>query len=110
MNEVFDMVISTIYREYCWALDRQCDSPQQREIISLMRYRAEEMGYDDYARGRLQVPGLFKRQAALHDAWLMGFAEAAIRDSVDQLLALRRARQLDADAANSQQGGDDGRY
>jgi len=49
----------------------------------------------------VQVPGLFKRQAVLHDAWLMGFAEAAIRDSVDQLLALRKARQLDADAATS---------
>jgi len=85
MDEVLSITIRLIYQGYCRALDMQYDAQHRHELMSVLLFRAEEIGYDDYARGNSRVPRLFSCQVGLRDAWLMGFAEAAIRDSVDQL-------------------------
>lgn len=109
MNEVINITIGLIYYEYCRALDIRDDERRRHELMSVMLYRAEEMGYDDYKRGIEQVPRLFNREVGLRDAWLMGFAQAAIRDSVEQLMELRRKRQQDPAETVEHHGGDDGR-
>jgi hypothetical protein len=85
MDEVLSITIRLIYQGYCRALGMQYDAQHRYERMSVLLFRAEEIGFDDYARGNNQVPRLFSCQVELRDAWLMGFAEAAIRDSVDQL-------------------------
>lgn len=85
MNDILDMTIRLIYQDYCRALDMHYSPKSRHDLMSVLQFRAEEIGYDDYARGNNQVPRLFDCQPGLRDAWLMGFAEAAIRDSVDQL-------------------------
>ncbi|CAM3147207.1 hypothetical protein [Janthinobacterium lividum] len=85
MDEVLSITIRLIYQDYCRALDMQYDAHRRHGLMSVLLFRAEEIGYDDYARGNNQVPRLFNCQIGLRDAWLMGFAEAAIRDSVNQL-------------------------
>lgn len=85
MNEVLEITIRLIYQDYCRALDMQYHRQHRHDLMSVLLFRAEEIGYDDYARGNNQVPRLFNYQIGLRDAWLMGFAEAAIRDSVSQL-------------------------
>jgi hypothetical protein len=85
MDEVLSITIRLIYQGYCRALDMQYDAQHRHELMSVLLFRAEEIGYDDYARGNSRVPRLFSCQVGLRDAWLMGFAEAAIRDSVKKL-------------------------
>lgn len=109
MNDVINITIGLIYHEYRRALDIRYDEKQRHELMSVMLYRAEEMGHDDYKRGNGQVPRLFNSEVGLRDAWLMGFAQAAIRDSVEQLMELQRNRQQDPAEAVEPRGGDDGR-
>ncbi|WP_156894838.1 hypothetical protein [Janthinobacterium sp. 1_2014MBL_MicDiv] len=109
MNEVINITIGLIYQEYCRALGIRYDDRRRHDLMSVMLYRAEEMGYDDYKRGNEQVPRLFNKEVGLRDAWLMGFAQAAISDSVEQLMELRRKRQLEPAEAAERHGGDDGR-
>ncbi|QKY12043.1 hypothetical protein [Janthinobacterium lividum] len=85
MDDVLSITIRLIYQDYCRALEMQYDPQRRHEFMSVLLFRAEEIGYDDYTRGNNQVPRLFNCQIGLRDAWLMGFAEAAIRDSVNQL-------------------------
>ena len=110
MNEVINITIGLIYHEYRRALDIRYDERRRHDLMSVMLYRAEEMGYDDYKRGNEQVPRLFNQEAGLRDAWLMGFAQAAISDSVEQLRELQRKRQQDTVEEVEGHGGDDGRY
>ena len=110
MNEVINITIGLIYYEYCRALDIRYDERRRHDLMSVMLYRAKEMGFDDYKRGTGQVPRLFNREVGLRDAWLMGFAQAAISDSVEQLRALQRKRQQNPADEVEHQGGDDGRY
>ena len=109
MNEVINITIGLIYQEYRRALDIRYDERRRHDLMSVMLYRAEEMGYDDYKRGNEQVPRLFNQEVGLRDAWLMGFAQAAISDSVEQLRELQRKRQQDPAEAVEPHGGDDGR-
>lgn len=99
MDEVLSITIRLIYQDYCRVLDMQYHPQRRHELMSVLLFRAEEIGYDDYARGNNQVPRLFNCQLGLRDAWLMGFAEAAIRDSVNQLRASsqpsRQSREID---------------
>lgn len=85
MSDVLNITIRLIYHDYCRALDTHYDENERHTVLSLMLWRAEEMGYDDYGRGNNQVPCLFNSRAQLRDAWLLGFAHAAIHDSVMQL-------------------------
>jgi len=98
MDEVLSITIRLIYQDYCRALDMQYDAQHRHERMSVLLFRAEEIGYDDYARGNNQVPHLFNCQIGLRDAWLMGFAEAAIRDSVNQLRASSRSSRQSREA------------
>jgi len=109
MDEVINITISLIYHEYCRALDIRYDEQRRHDLMSVMLYRAEEMGYDDYKRGNEKVPRLFNQEVGLRDAWLMGFSQAAIRDSVEQLMEFRRNRQQDPAEEVERHGGGDER-
>ena len=98
MDEVLQITIRLIYNEYCRALGMWYAPQRRHELMSLMLYRAEEIGYDDYARGNNQVPYFFDSRVELRDAWLMGFAAAGIRDSVNQLRQSPLPCQADCEA------------
>lgn len=98
MNEILQITISLIFHEYRRAQHWAGNPARRHEIMTLMRYHAEEMGSSDYTRGQSEVPYLFASEPGLRDAWLLGFATAGIRDSVSQILKRQEIGQQECSA------------